>query len=313
MGQSNSVVLEPRSKPFRWALQLPGDIISLYMIVQSVDSCPYNRCGFCYTYRDYPPHRVLSVDEVKADFESTYKEYKQIGHGAYRLGQRAFICDADPLTRPIGESLEILRYLHSFEPIKDTLKVVATYARADTVFRKKDDLARLRNAGLTDLYMGVESGDDEILRKADKGYTTDVIRKSVTEAKQHGYRIHAFVITGLGGLERTHEHAQSTASLLNELQPDTVIVSPLTLSSITAMGQACQKGEFQELTLEEKITEESRLVNGLDLATTIKLMGCFRCSEIGFSGKLPEDKEKLLKWLQKNANESTHYLSCAPD
>lgn len=299
----------------RWAAQYPSEIVQSWLIVRAVEGCSYNQCAFCYTYHEtgiFNGFRILSLEDVFENIRRTY-DHKASIFPPVTFNSRVFIGEGDAFARPTDDLVAILDFLHEFEPLKDTLETVGAYARFDSLL--EHDLKRLKTAGLTDLYLGVESGDDEVLRNVNKGYETDVMKRAYNAAKEAGYKCHVFVISGLGGKERTQEHAQKTAEILNEFKPDTIMVSPLTLSAITPLGQRYERGEFADLSFEEKIEEEKRLVRTLefpaDAEISIKLMGCFRCSNVGYQGILPKDKEGLLAWLEHPLCE--HYLSCAPE
>ena len=283
-------------------------------MVQATQGCSYGDCGFCYIHRDPEiPFHIPTLDEVKEDFARNYETNAKI-ISAYMQGERAFVGEANPLVRSTEDLVDILDFLRGFEPIKDTLRTVATYARCDTVMKKEGagDLARLREAGLTDVYMGFESGDGTILREVNKGYGVDTIREAVTALKRHGYRTHGFVVSGLGGKERSVEHVAGTSALINELEPDTVLISPLTLSGLTILGKKCLAGEFTDLSPEEKAREETRLVESLDLAARVQLLGCFRCGGVDVEGMLPEDRERITSWLASPEQRWERYRTCAP-
>ncbi len=284
-------------------------------MVQATLGCSYGRCGFCYIHTSPEiPFRLPSLDEVRTEFTKVYNLWKDIGGLPYQPGKQAFLSEANALVRTTEDLVAILDFLHGFEPIKDTLERVSVYARCDTVLEKERDgsLARLRDAGLTDVFMGFESGDDNILRKVNKGYETAAIRESVAALKRHGYRTHGFVISGLGGKERSAEHVAGTVALLHELQPDTVFISPLTLSALTPLGRKCVAGEFTDLSPEEKAKEEISLVESLDLTTRVELLTCFRCGGVSVAGNLPPEKEKITEYLGNPEVRWERYRSCAP-
>lgn len=306
----------PNLKHQRWALLFPNNIIFENMMVQATLGCSYGRCGFCYIHTDPEiPFRLPSLDEVRTEFTKVYNLCKNIGGLPYQPGKQAFLSEANALVRTTEDLVAILDFLHGFEPIKDTLEKVSVYARCDTVLEKERDgsLARLRNAGLTDVFMGFESGDDKILRMVNKGYETATIREAVAALKHCGYRTHGFVISGLGGKERSAEHVAGTAALINELQPDTVYISPLTLSRLTSLGKRCLSGEFTNLSPEKKAEEEISLVESLDLTTRVELLTCFRCGGVSSAGNLPTEKGKITKHLGNPEARWERYRSCAPE
>jgi radical SAM superfamily enzyme YgiQ (UPF0313 family) len=147
----------------------------------------------------------------------------------YRYYHRVFLCDGDALIIPQYHLLEILHSIHTRLP---WIERVGTYANVKSISRKSgDELKELRDAGLKIAYMGVESGNDEILKSIRKGATNEQMAQASHRIKEAGIILSVTVLLGIGGIERSLEHAIDTGKILSEIDPDyagalTVMVVP---------------------------------------------------------------------------------------
>lgn len=144
----------------RWAAQYPSEIVQSWLIVRAVEGCSYNKCGFCYTFHEgsiFGEFRIPSLEEVFENVRKTYCHKASI-FPPLTFNSRVFMGEGDAFARPTDDLVAILDFLHEFEPLKESLKTVGAYARFDSLL--EHDLNRLKIAGLTDLYLGIESGDD---------------------------------------------------------------------------------------------------------------------------------------------------------
>ncbi|MEJ2726360.1 MAG: radical SAM protein, partial [Deltaproteobacteria bacterium] len=155
-----------------------------------------------------------------------------------------------------------------------------------------EELKTLREAGLSRIHVGLESGDDEVLRRVKKGTTAVEQIRAGRALKKAGIELSEYVVLGLGGRERTKEHALATAEVLNAIEPDFVRLRTLVPKINTLLLHQTRKGRFQLLSPHEVLLETRQLLDHLECRTT--LTSDHYTNYINLAGRLPEDKERLL-------------------
>lgn len=255
------------------------------LILQVDRGCPYNRCTFCGMYRGMRYQR-LSREEVTALIAAEARYADGV--------RRVFLADGDVMRRPFDELAFILAELARALP---DLARVNVYATGTAIADKTPEQLRALRAGrLHTLYMGLESGDEEVLRQVRKGESAAVMTEGVRRAQEAGLRASVMVLLGLGGRERTREHADATATVLNEMQPR--LLSALRVVPVpgTELFEDVEAGCFRQLSEREVIEELRRLVARLELGNTV-----FRANHssnvIPIEARLPRDKGRLLREL----------------
>ena len=272
----NKVINNPLYRP-------PAESDSL--ILQVDHGCPYNRCTFCGMYIGMDFSR-LAVEDVQ-----NLIEHEAINAPETR---RVFLADGDVMRRPFQELEVILVHLASHLP---HLARVNIYATGTAIASKSEaQLRTLRHLKLHTLYMGLESGDEVILRRVRKAETASVMIDACNRAQACGLRMSVMLLLGLGGATRTHEHAESTADALNKMQPR--LLSALRVVPVpgTELFREMKSGQFLQLT-ERMVVEELRhVVSCLELANTV-----FRANHasnvVPIEGRFPRDKTRLLAEL----------------
>lgn len=267
------------------------------LLIRVMRGCPWNYCTFCAVYKDLPRKGMLrSVDEVKGDIAALRAAADQMRAEGHRVEPRtAFLADSNAVIIKTGDLVEIIRYLHEAFP---SIERITSYARAKTVLKKGPvELREIRAAGLNRLHMGLESGDDEVLSRVRKGATAAEMVEAGRKAMASGFELSEYVMPGLGGWERTLEHARDTAAVLNATNPDFVRVRPLMVTPGTPLYDESVAGRFFPMAVFEMLEELRRLVEALEITGRIcfdHFMNApiFRQDWEGY--KLPEEKEHLL-------------------
>lgn len=189
------------------------------LLLQVTVGCSHNRCTFCPTYKG-EKFRIKSFAEIEEDI---------LEAGRYRSVEKVFLCDGDALIIPQPRLLQILESIRC--QIRDVRRV-GCYANAKSILRKSpEDLARLHAAGLKIVYLGVETGNEELLKRIEKGATREQMIEAGRRVKKAGIGLSVTVLLGIGGIEKSLAHAFDTASILTEIDPDyvgalTVMVVP---------------------------------------------------------------------------------------
>jgi len=222
------------------------------LLLQVTVGCSWNRCTYCAMYRDPEQRfRVKPWDTVAADIE----EAAAVG----RPIPRVFLCDGDALVLSTDKLTRILEHLRERVP---GVRRVGIYGDARTILRKSvDELKALNALGLGIVYHGVESGDEETLRRIDKGSSRDETAAAAHRLREAGIRHSVIVMLGLGGTERSREHAKATADLLSEMDPPYVGALTTTVIPGTPLHVAETRGEFELPNPWEMLTELEILVD----------------------------------------------------
>jgi radical SAM superfamily enzyme YgiQ (UPF0313 family) len=203
------------------------------LILQVTVGCSYNRCTFCGAYQE-KSFRIKTFKEVKEDVDEVRSYGQRI--------RRVFLADGDALIIPQDELLRILDYLRL--KLKG-LERVGVYANAKDILRKSlEELKALRKRGLRILYLGLESGDPEVLKRIKKNATVDQLIRAARRVKESGILLSVTVILGLGGVERSQIHAKETANVLSEMDPDFVGALSLMIVPGTPIAEEIETGNL---------------------------------------------------------------------
>jgi len=180
------------------------------LIVQVTIGCAHNTCTFCNMYKA-KDFRVRSMEEIMEDLKEAHNSY-----GAYV--QKVFLADGDALVLQTEKLLEILKAVRELFP---NCTRVASYGTAQDILRKsEEELKSLQKAGLGIVYVGAESGDDEILASICKGVTAEELKAAGQKLKRCGIQTSVTLISGLGGRSKVEEHARSCAELISAMNPE---------------------------------------------------------------------------------------------
>jgi radical SAM superfamily enzyme YgiQ (UPF0313 family) len=271
------------------------------LLIRVMRGCPWNYCTFCGVYKDLPRKGMLrSVGEVKGDIDAlraAVDEMRAIGRPVEP--RTAFLADSNAIIVKTDDLIEIIRHLRESFP---SVERITSYARAKTVLKKDlADLRMLREAGLSRLHTGLESGDDEVLARVKKGATSQEMIDAGRKAMDAGFELSEYVMPGLGGWEMTEGHARNTAAVLNATNPNFVRVRPLTVTPGTPLYDEYNRGTFFPMDPVEMLDELRRMVEKLEISGNIcfdHFMNApiFRQDWEGY--RLPDEKEHLLSLME---------------
>lgn len=255
--------------------------------------CSYARCGFCHYSCEHVPLMLLddaALEQRLLSLASLYPDKR-----------RLFLLGGNPLAFQTG-------YLYSlFERIRSVLQNVnqiAMYARADDILKKQEaDLVRFRQMGLATLYMGLESGDDEVLALCNKGLTVSQMSQALAKLDRIGISYSLSSILGLGGKMLSRQHAVQTGKFYSSCSPVTITVRTLQLIEGTSMAEAAGRGEFQELSLDEVLEEEITMLQNMHMKSPCLYTGNHILDETSAVAWLPKGREKLIGFLKERRAE----------
>jgi len=261
------------------------------LLVRVTRNCPWNRCLFCPAYKGTAFSR-RSVAEIKKDVDEM-----ALYHGPYASGlTTAFFQDADSLILPTGELLEILTYLRKKFP---GITRVTSYARAKSLKKKSiESLKTLREAGLTRIHTGLESGSSKVLKLIQKGESPEDMVQGGQRVMAAGISLSEYIMPGVGGRALSRENAMETANVLNRIRPDFIRVRTFALPPTSPMESMVDDGRFTPLGDLEIVEEIRLLVSHLD-----DMPSHFRCADFSLNllmhvdGHLDRDKAGMLEEL----------------
>jgi radical SAM superfamily enzyme YgiQ (UPF0313 family) len=265
----------------------PSEASSL--LVRVTRNCPWNQCLFCASYKKKKFSR-RTVEEVKKDIDNMAREYE-----GYPV-RTVFLQDGDTLVLKTDDVLEIVRYMKQKFP---AIERITSYARAPTLKRRSvEELKQLKEAGLTRLHVGMESGSEKVLKMIKKGITGDDIIIGGRHVKEAGIELSEYIMPGVGGRSLSEEHALETARILNMVQPGFIRVRTFAMHRKSPMQKMVENNTFVPMTDEEIIREIRLLLENLST-----MHSYFSCGDhslnllMHVNGYLDENKEQMLKDL----------------
>lgn len=258
----------------------PSEAYSL--IFQVTLGCSWNKCAFCEMYSS-KKFKVRKFEEVKSEIKSVSNEYKDI--------RKVFLADGNAMVLSSVKLMEILSELNfNFQK----LNRVSAYALPKDISSKtKEELIELKNAGLKLLYIGIESGDDEVLKMINKGETYNSTLDGLLKAREAGIKVSVMILNGLGGKKYSEQHAINSARLVNEVQPE--FLSTLVLSYPYGEDHFIKKfnGDFIKMTKMDLIKEMKTLIENTELENTV-FRSDHASNYLVLKGNLSRDKKEML-------------------
>lgn len=289
----------------------PSEAYSLLLRINR--GCGWNKCRFCGFYRDIP-FSPRSAEDVKQDIdrikywvdvfqgkipqvgnpetegeqEACYMAYNWIQSGM----KTVFFQDANSILMKPEGMIEVLEYLNAVFP---SIQRITSYARSDTINRiSLENLIRYRELGLNRFHIGLETGNDYILKLMRKGATKDIQIKAGVKAKSAGIEINEFYMPGMGGREYARESALDTADVMNQVNPDFIRIRSMALSDKLEMYADYESGLLTRPNDVETVKEIRLFIENLHGITSVVDSDHILNILLELRGKLPEAKDRLL-------------------
>ncbi len=252
-------------------------------ILQATIGCSWNHCTYCDMYRA-KKFRVRELEETLADVRAAGAAYGD-------EVRKVFVADGDALVMDLEHWQAILEACREAFP---RLKRVSAYATAMNLNAKsEEELRRLREAGLSLLYIGPETGDDKTFKRIAKGAGFDDHVAAAKRARAAGMALSAIFLLGAGGTARSREHAEGSARLITRMDPEFVSLLTLTVIPGTPIAKLEARGGFELPTVTEMLRELRAIVALAEPTATI-----FRTNHasnyLPLSGRLPRDRERIV-------------------
>lgn len=252
-------------------------------LLQCTVGCSHNQCTFCGMYKD-KRYRERSLAEIMEDIALAKDHYGDL--------EKVFLCDGDAIALETDMLLAILKKLYQTFP---SLRHVGSYVGPQSTLSKSmEELRTLRLAGLTKAYIGVETGDEELLKKVKKGVGYDQMLEAGQNLIAAGINLSAMVLLGLAGKgEASRRHALATAKICNEMKPQYLAALTVTPVPGTVLYRQAQTGEFELLDPFETLVEMKQIMENIT-ADPIKFVGTHASNYLPVTGTLQKDKQKMI-------------------
>ena len=251
-------------------------------ILQATIGCSHNLCTYCDMYRD-KVFRERELAEVLEDIREAAR--------GYPTANKVFVADGDALVMDSPRWHAILGSLQASFP---KLRRVSCYATAQNLLEKsEEELRKLREAGLSLLYIGPESGDQVTLKRIVKGNTFEDHAEAARKAHAAGMKISVIVLLGAGGVDRVEEHARETARLVTEMDPEYLSALTLTVIPGTPIQRMMDKGHF-ELPPVHGLLWELRTIVADSRPTRAVFRTNHASNYLALEGRLPRDRERIV-------------------
>lgn len=278
----------------------PSEGGSASLLVRFTRNCPWNHCTFCSMYKS-EKFSLRPVEEIMADIDAMAALTREMKHLSEAAGgppdkvtrdgvlalmdkepalehhpgfamlvhwlmagaKTAFIQDANSLIMKTPDLVAALTHLKTTFP---HIQRITTYARARTVAQKSaQDLEAIRHAGLDRLHLGLETGDDDLLKFIKKGVTSDGQIKGGQKAVAAGFQVSEYWMPGLGGKEKSLDHARGTARVLNAINPHYIRSRPFRAIPGTPLHQMVKDGKVTPLSASEQLAELQVMIQALEV------------------------------------------------
>ena len=253
------------------------------LIVQCTLGCSHNKCAFCIMYKD-KKFSINPIEQVLGDLAEARSYSRHI--------EKTFLADGDALVLPMDYLLTVLDYICQYFP---ECKRVAAYASTKALKGKTDEeLRTLRERGLGIVYIGLETGDEELLAKYNKGVTAQETVAQTIRAKEAGIAVSVTAINGMAGSQGNWErHAIETAKAVSQMKPDYIAFLTLRVYTGTPLHDWIDAGEFKLMEPVELLHETRVFLEHIDSEGSI-----FRSNHasnyLPLGGTLNQDREELI-------------------
>jgi radical SAM superfamily enzyme YgiQ (UPF0313 family) len=267
-------------------------------ILQATIGCSHNNCTYCAMYRkEEQKFRVRPMEEIKEIIDTATQ--------SDLIDDRVFIADGNALVLSKKKLIEIMDYLKEKNP---SIERIRMYANVGDILRQgTSNLKELKEHGLDMVYIGFESGDDIVLERIKKGANHEQTISASLILKEAGIMNSAMVLLGMGGTDRSLEHAEATGKLLTGCDPEYVGALSLQVRPGAPLFEEMERGEFElpnkfQLVKElEVLVQNTELTHGYFFSNHIS-------NYLSIKAKFPEDKERVLAEIRTVLNSGDESL-----
>ena len=257
-----------------------------YMLPVAV-GCSYNLCTFCTLFK-HLKYRQLPREQIEAEMIRV----KEAGGNPKSI----FLGDGNAFGLSMEDLLWILEKIHYYFPVCESVNMDATITNIS--HKSDEELKQLYDLGVRRLYIGIETGLDDVLRFMKKDHTLEQAYVQIARMQKAGLIFNAHMMTGIAGKGRGIENAEATAEFFNRTKPERVINFNVFHHKRAPLWKDIEAGRYTPADEQENLREERRLVELLDVPG-MKYDGMHDVFELRFRGEFPKDKEKMLAQIDK--------------
>lgn len=265
------------------------------LILQITLGCSHNKCTFCYMYKN-KDFKIKSIENIKKHIIEA-KNYNP-------NPRRIFLADGNVLCLSTEKILDILRLIKKYFP--DVERISSYSGPLDLLRKSKEDLKLIKDSGLDMLYIGVESGSDEVLNFINKGVSQNEMIEAGKKAKNAGFILSCMIISGLGGKDFLKIHALESSKVISAINPDFFSLLTLLVAEGTTMKEMVDSGKFELLNPTETMLETKLMIENINLDNCV-----FRSNHasnyVRLKGILNSDKDDILNTIN-NALKNNNYV-----
>ena len=248
--------------------------------------CSHNKCTFCGTYTGVK-FRIRRLEDIEQDIDKAARNYSQ-------SMRRVFLENGDAIICPQHRLVKVLEYLNKKFPYLDRVGSYTTPQAA--LIKSLDELKELNRLGLKIAYLGVETGDSELLKRIDKGANYDQIVEAGRKLKQAGIIVSVTVLLGLGGIDGSENHALKTAQILSDIDPDFAGALTLMLVPGTPLHKEWEEGRFSLISPFQSLEELKLMIKNSNF-TNCFFTANHASNYLPIKVRLPEQKAEVIKLI----------------
>lgn len=256
-------------------------------LLQVTRGCSHNRCTFCITYK-FNKFKRRPLEKIVEDIDLAARWKPDI--------RRVFLCDGNAMCLATDELSDILDHLNL--RFKDLERVGIYTNAADVLSKSPHELELLREKKLAIAYIGLESGNDEILERVRKGATSEQMIQAVVKAQEAGIDMSVIVLLGLGSNAMSRQHALDSARAVSRMNPRYLSALTLMLLPGTPLYRDYQNGDFELMNPQSILRELKVLIENIEVENTL-----FRTNHasnyLPIGGNLPRDKQDILEMIDR--------------
>lgn len=255
------------------------------ILVPVTSGCTYNKCAFCSMYKD---------DKY---YEVPFSDIEMQLLNGYTYTEKVFLTGADPMSIGYDKMKQLLDLIHQYLPY---CARIASYASIKSISKYSvEELSILHDAGLRLLYIGFETGRDDVLKLMNKGHTVNEAIKNARKLNEAKLLFNTIVMYGIAGKGKSVDNAVATAKMINQFITNKVITMNLTVFYGTELSNMVKRGDFIPPCGKERLIEIKTLLENLEPEKPMIFDTTHPTNIIKIKGTLPRDKKRLINEVIK--------------
>lgn len=263
----------------------PSEAYSL--IIQVTLGCSHNKCTFCDMYK-MKKFIIKPIEIIKKEIDY----FRAVTQEAPRI----FLADGDALIIKFEMLKEIIIYIKEKFP---ECNRISMYGSPKSILLKSvEELKELKKLGVFLIYLGLESGDNEVLKRVNKGVSAEEIVEAGLRVKEAKIKLSVTAIAGLGGKEYSEQHAINTGKIISEITPEYFSILSLMYNKNTVLYEEIRDSKFTPLKNFEVLEEIKKIIQNIDVTSNIIFRSNHASNYVSLEGNLPKDKEKIIREIE---------------